>query len=133
MKNIALNLPQYGPVPSTPGLKIGTGNAIESDTLGALLSGFLNLTFYIALFLVFIWFAWGAYEYILGEGKKESLFQARERMKWALVGFIMLVAMFLISNWARTIYPFIDTFYSSTTAPRLEGPQGIPCEPGKPC
>jgi hypothetical protein len=132
MRQLALNLPQYGKVPET-GLQIGNGNAIQSDTLGALISGFLNLTFYIAIFLVFIWFVWGAFEYILGEGKKESIFQAREKMKWALIGFVILVAMFLISMWARTIFPFIDVFYSTTTAPSLEGIQGPNCEPGKPC
>lgn len=110
MNKLALNLPGGNTVPET-GLQVGPNYGIQEASLGGVISGFLNLAFYIALVLVFIWFVWGAYEYIVSEGKKEALGSARERMKWALVGFIILVAAFLVGNWAPSIFPFIRTFY----------------------
>ena len=111
LHKIALNVPGYSGdtnIPNPAGLKF---SGPEQTSLGYLLSSFLNLFFFIALFLTFIWFVWGAYEYLVAQGQKEALASARNRIRWAIIGFAVLVLAFLVGNYAPSIFPFIRTFY----------------------
>lgn len=136
MNQLALNVPQYGNVPNTG---LNPANLGVSDySLGSVLSAFLNLVFYIALFLVFCWFIWGAYEYMVAQGQKEGLAHARDRMRWAIVGFAVLIIAFLIGNYALSIFPFIRVFYTDGTVPQIQQSGNIdtpPCNTaeGTPC
>ncbi len=119
MDKLALNLPQFGNVPNT-GVHIEPGYGVQSPTLTGLIGGFLNLAFAVALIIVFIYFAWGAFEYIVAEGQKEALGKARERIRWALVGFMLLVLAFLVGNWAPSIFPFVRRFYDMNQVPKIQ-------------
>ncbi len=136
LHKLALNVPGLSGdtnIPNPEGLQF-SGPAQTS--VGYVLSQFLNLTFTIAIILSFIWFVWGAYEYIVAQGQKEALSAAKERIRYSLVGFIILVAAFLIGNWAPTIFPFIRSFYDNANVPQIQDTgniQGQPCEAGKPC
>lgn len=108
---LALNLPGLKGdtnIPNPEGLQF---SGPEQTSFGYVASQFLNLIFYVAIFLAFIWFVWGAYEYMVAQGQKEALNAAKERIRYALVGFILLVVAFLVGNWAPTIFPFVRTFY----------------------
>ena len=118
---LSLNLPGLNGdtnIPNTPGLRF-TGP--EQTSLGFVVSEFFNLIFYVAIFLAFIWFVWGAYEYIAAQGQKEALNSAKERIRYSLVGFILLVIAFLVGNWAPTIFPFIRNFYEGAVPQIQEG------------
>jgi hypothetical protein len=96
MDKIALNVPGLSGdtnIPNPEGLQF-SGPAQTSA--GYVLSQFLNLTFTIAIILSFIWFVWGAYEYIVAQGQKEALSAAKERIRYSLVGFILLVIFFKV-------------------------------------
>jgi hypothetical protein len=112
MDKIALNVPGFTGdtnIPNPDGLQF-SGPAQTS--LGYVISQFLNLTFTLALVLTFIWFVWGAYEYMVAQGQKEALANARNRIKWSVIGFVVLIMAFLVGNYAPQIFPFIRTFYA---------------------
>ena len=60
--------------------------------------------FYIVGFLSFFWFAWGVYEYLIAGGAKEGLAAARKRMTWAIIGFVLFIASFAVSQYAQTLF-----------------------------
>ena len=104
MEKLTLDLPGGKtinpiPIPGQGSLKP------EFKDIGSLISSFLNIVFYIAIFLAFYWLVWGAFQYILAQGKKEELAKARARITWALVGLIIVLSAFLIAKFALEIFP----------------------------
>ena len=84
----------------------GTGNIIDSPVkdkfpdLGSVLSGLLNIIFYVAVFLTFYYLVWGAAAYIMAQGKKEELAKARNRITWAIIGLIVVFLAYFIAKFA---------------------------------
>lgn len=140
MRQLALEIPWGGTttnIINTPGNKFSGANA----NLGTVLSGFINVAFYIAGFMMFVWMVWGVYEYILARGNKEELAKARNRIWWALLGFMILAMAVFIGQYAQNLFPAANNFNklrqitppTEKLAPGAQPLQGIPCEPGKPC
>lgn len=77
----------------------------QFKTLGDFLSGLLNIIFYIAIFLAFYFLVWGAFQYMMAQGKKEELGKARSRISWALVGLMVVFLAYLIAKFAFEIFP----------------------------
>lgn len=77
----------------------------EGAKLAEVLSGLLNIAFYFGAFMAFAWLVWGAFQYILASGKKEELAKARERIKWALIGLMVILTAYLIATFAAQILP----------------------------
>lgn len=77
----------------------------ENAKLADVLSGLINIAFYIAAFMAFYWLIWGAFQYILAQGRKEQLGKARERIRWAMIGLIVIFAAFLIARYITEIFP----------------------------
>ncbi len=106
MNKLALTLP-------------GTGNIIDSPVkdkffdLGGIVSGLLNIAFYIAVFVALYYLIWGAFSYILAQGKKEDLAKARDRITWALIGLMVVLLSY-----------FIARFVTEILGPNIKG--GIP-------
>lgn len=105
MNKIALTLPGFSPspIPNPSGLNpefIGPG-----ANLASFLSPLLNIIFYIAIFLAFFWLVWASFQYIMASGNKESLAKAREKIKWALIGLVIIFAAFFIAKLAGEIFP----------------------------
>lgn len=73
--------------------------------LASVISGLLNIAFYFGAFMAFAWLVWGAFQYILASGKKEELAKARERIKWALIGLMVILTAYLIATFASEILP----------------------------
>ncbi len=71
--------------------------------LGSTLSAFYGVIFYIAFFLVLIWLVWGIFQYLFAGGNKEGLAKARGRITWAIVGFVILVIAFFVSDLLKGI------------------------------
>lgn len=71
--------------------------------LGTLISGLLNIAFFLTTFMAFYWLVWGSFQYILASGNKESLAKARERIKWALIGLVVVFSAFLVAKFAGKV------------------------------
>ncbi|QQG43766.1 MAG: hypothetical protein HYW45_01955 [Candidatus Daviesbacteria bacterium] len=80
----------------------GTGPG-KFNNLGDVISGLLNMTFYLAAFLAFFWIVWAAFQYIAAGGDKQKLAQARSRIIWAIVGLIMIALAFAVAQFAKEI------------------------------
>lgn len=98
MNKLALTIPGFSPIPNPPGLKT------EFTDLSSIISPFLNIIFYLAVFLAFYWLVWGAWAYIFAAGEKENLAKARNRIKWALIGLLVTLMSFLIAKYAGEIF-----------------------------
>ena len=111
IKKLALTLP--GPavggnlnVSNYPGFDFKhTLNPFAATSLADVISGFLDITFFIVGFLLLAWLSWGIFQYIVAGGKKEDLAKARARITYALVGFAIVVLAFAISKYAQEIFP----------------------------
>lgn len=73
------------------------------NNLSSLLSGFFEIGLFLASFLAFIWFIWGAFQYLFAGGNKEGLAKARSRMTWAIVGLIIFLLAFVITQFIGQI------------------------------
>lgn len=99
------------------GTAIGLKPDLASANLAGLVSQFLNLAFLLAGFLMFIWAAWGVFEYIFAGGNKEGLAKARNRITWAIVGFIIIMLSFAISQYVEQLLPSKPTQVTPITSP----------------
>lgn len=95
---IALTLPGGNTIPNPSGLNP------DFKDLGSLLSPLLNIVFYLAAFFAFYWLVWGAFQYILAQGKKEELAKAKARITWALVGLMVILLSYFIAKYAAEIF-----------------------------
>lgn len=75
----------------------------SSSKLGDILSGLFEIAIFLAAFLAFFWFVWGAFQYIFAGGNKENLAKARARITWAIVGLIITLLAFLIAQFTQQI------------------------------
>lgn len=97
---LALTLPgQTQPLPTPEGLNANL------TTAGGLLSGLLNIAFYIAIFMAFLWLVWASFQYILASGKKEELAKARSKITWALIGLVVIFLAFILARFASELLP----------------------------
>ena len=94
---IALTLPGTSPVPAPSGLKP------EFTDLGSFLTPILNIAFYIAVFLAFYFLVWGAFQYMMAQGKKEDLAKARARITWAIIGLMVVFLAYFIAKFGSEI------------------------------
>lgn len=93
-------------------LQLPGGNTIEKPTdlnpsfqdIGSFITPLLNIVFYAALFLAFFWLAWGAFAYIMAQGKKEDLAKARSRISWALIGLVIILLAFSIAKFVSEFF-----------------------------
>lgn len=93
---MALNLPNFNNIDSP--VKVGAGTDIVSDDIGGIIHSVSSVALYIGGFIMFVWLVWGIFQYIIAEGNKENLAKARARIRWALLGFLILILAFLASD-----------------------------------
>lgn len=98
LKSIALQLPGFPAVSGPENLKP------EFVDLASFLSGLLNIAFFIAVFLTFYFLVWGGFQYILASGNKEELAKARSRIRWALIGLLIVFIAYFIARFAGEIF-----------------------------
>ncbi len=115
MLKIALTLP-WTTAPITINPNANPAQAFPADstfTLAAALNVFADVAIYVGTVLMFFWAAWGVFDYIRAEGNKESLAKARKRIQWAMVGFVILVISFFLSEFLS------DFLFSGPGAARI--------------
>lgn len=97
---LALTLPgQTSSIPNPSGFNP------QLTGVASVISAFLNIALYIGAFLAFYWLIWAAFQYIIASGKKEDLAKARERIRWALIGLVVIFAAYFIAKYASEIFP----------------------------
>ena len=103
MKQLALVLPgdNIDRIQGFPYLK----PEFSAGNLGFVISQALNLVFIGAGFLMFFWMLWGVFEYIIAGGEKDKLAKARSRIIWAIIGFVILILAFTVSQYVKDIIP----------------------------
>ncbi len=138
MHYLSLNIPNFGtssqglanPPPinilNFPGFQIGPNAAIKDPSLAGILSAILSLVFSIAGILLFVFLLWGVVQYILAGGQKERMAKAKARITYALIGFVVVVIAFSLSNFLQSIFfpagvPTILTPISRPDNPLLKG------------
>lgn len=104
MKKLSLALPGFDPsgyrgIENVPGLKFSGGQA----SLGAILSDLFTIALYLAIFLTFFWLVWGTFQYLFAGGNKESLAKARSRITWAIIGLVIVILAFTLTQLVEDI------------------------------
>ena len=115
---LALQLP-WGPAsqPERISFNPAPNFPAESTILGDVISKFGEVALYAGGFLMFFWAAWGVFDYIRAEGNKEGLAKARKRIQWAIVGFIILILAFFLSDFVRD---YLDPELPTPTEIRIQ-------------
>lgn len=104
---LALNLPGFpGDIQNSPVTKFP---ADKSTTLATVINQFSEVALYVGAFMMFFWALWGVFDYLKAEGNKEALAKARKKIQWAIVGFIILIVAFFVSD---TLYKIISPYPS---------------------
>lgn len=85
------------PISRTPG-------APNLTNLADILSGLLNIAFYVAVFLTFFYLVWGAFQYLMAQGKKEELQKSTARITWALIGLVVVLMAYLVARFVGEIF-----------------------------
>jgi len=99
MTKLALTLPGWtGQIPNQ-----AWKFQASKTTLADVINSFGEVALYVGGFLMFFWAIWGVFDYLRAEGNKEALAKARKRIQWAIVGFIILIMSFFLSDVAKTI------------------------------
>lgn len=73
-------------------------------TLGEFISRLFMVILFLASALMFYWIVWGIFHYLFSGGDKEGLSKAQKRITWAIVGFIIIVISFALSQYIQTIF-----------------------------
>lgn len=117
MRDLALKIPNLNGTPAqiTP----PAGFKPSFIKLGSILSTSLDLVLSVVGILLFLMLFWGAFQYILAGGDKEKLGKARNRITYALVGFIIVIIAFSASQ-------FIQNVLLTTGITPANGIQSIP-------
>lgn len=101
-----------------PGIDSRKGFDPATITLGGFLSEILPIVFYVAVVLTFIWFVWGALEWIFAGGEKGAITKAQTRIRYALIGLAVTLLALFISNYAQDIIkPLNPPPFPLTTPP----------------
>lgn len=100
MDKLALKLPGSYEISNPPGLSAG-----KFTNLSGFVSEIFVVIIYISAFLAFYFFIWGAFNYIMAQGQKENLAKAKERIRWALIGLIVVLLSYTLARFIGEIFP----------------------------
>lgn len=99
MQRLALSIDQFGQIQS-PAPNVG---------LSRILQTFLSLIILVAIFISFVYIIWGALDYILAEGDKQRIQNARHKFIFAIVGLVIVLLSFFAVSIFGNIFG-IDVF-----------------------
>lgn len=101
----------------------GNGNTVINNPtkfqdLGSVLSGGYEIVIYVAGFLMLIWMFWGVFEYIFAGGDKTKLGKARARITYAIIGFVLVIMAFMISQYVKDFAQPMEIIPTQVEAPK---------------
>ncbi len=91
---------------------IGTPNFISSS-VGGIVYALLRYIFGIAGFLILLYIVWGGYQILTSQGDPKGIASGREKITYAIIGFIVVfVAFWIVQLVARilNLQPIISIF-----------------------
>lgn len=95
MQQLALELPGFsGRIQGNPAINYVPAGFAIADVINDV----AEISIYIGGALMFFWALWGVFDYIRAEGNKEALAKARKKIQWAIVGFVILILAFFVSD-----------------------------------
>lgn len=99
MTQLALKLPGGAEILPPDGFNKNYTN------LGSFVTGALELVLYVAGTLMLSWFAWGVFQYLFAGGDKEGMASAQKRITYAIVGFLIVVIAFALTEYLKGVFP----------------------------
>lgn len=75
---------------------VATPNFNSDSTLGDIISGLLPYIFYLAGFLILLYGVMGGYQIMNSQGDPKAIAQGRDKITYAIVGFIVMVVSYWI-------------------------------------
>lgn len=91
MNYLALNLPGYNNI-GAPG-NVPTGNF---ETFQKIIGNAIIILLIVSVILTLIFLIWGGIQWTTSGGEKEGLQKARQKLTYAIIGFIVVLLSFLI-------------------------------------
>lgn len=85
-----------------PTQDIGTQFPLAFGSLGTFVQAIVPLAFSIAVIMVSFYFIIGAFELITSQGDKGHIVSARAKIYHSIIGFVLLVVIFLIMQYLPT-------------------------------
>ena len=85
---------------------IGFENPLKATNITDLLNRLLNILLIISGSLVVLMIMWAAFLFVTSEGMPQKIQQAKDAVKWAVIGFLIVVSAKAIFNIIGTILPF---------------------------
>lgn len=76
--------------------QLNKGDLNGETGVNALLSTGVSLFFMLATIAFVFMFIWGAYDFIISFGEKDSIGKARQKITWAVIGLIILSLSFVM-------------------------------------
>lgn len=80
-------------------VEIGPQFGFAFPSMGRLVELIVPLTFSIAAMMVVFYFIIGAFELITSQGDKAHIVSARSKIYHAIIGFILLITLFLVMQY----------------------------------
>lgn len=68
--------------------------------LTQIISGVLNVVFFLSFLLVLFFLVWGGLKWVLAQGEKEGITKAREQVTNSLIGLVVILGSYLLLNLA---------------------------------
>lgn len=75
---------------------LNQGDATGVTGVNTFLTTMVSLFFLLASIAVVFMVVWGAYDFIISFGEKDNITKARQKITWAILGFIILSLAFVI-------------------------------------
>ena len=108
MEKIALEVPPYGKIETSPGIPSG---GLFGATFTNLINLGFNLLFIVGLVLAIVFIIFSGIQWILSSGDKQKLQAARGRLTFAIVGLLVIAASFFIVNTVIALLGGNPTFF----------------------
>lgn len=71
--------------------------------LPAIITGVLNVVFFLSFLLVLFFLVWGGLKWVLAQGEKENITKAREQVTNSLIGLVVILGSYLLLNLAMNL------------------------------
>jgi len=70
----------------------------SSGQLGSVIGSFITFAFVIVALIALIWLAWGGLKWLISQGEKQAVEEARNHIISAVIGLIVIFLSYLIVN-----------------------------------
>lgn len=84
----------------------------DISTLSGIINIIVSFIYPLATILLFIYLVWGGFDFLLGRGNPEKVKLGQAKITAALVGFILLMASYIIVKLIISVFGLPDSIFS---------------------